>query len=219
MNLKNQALELYKTVFYEDDEHFAETFTNKYFENSCRFILKDGKMIAMLYLIDCTFKNGNQEYPAKYLYAAGVLPEYRKQGIMSKLLNDALAEENIIITKPANSNLFAFYEKFGFKVCAYKDELTKSFKNPTSTENYINKRKELLKNIPHIVLKDEEFSLKDLTLYADDNFIVAADPDTNEIKEYIQENKDLLNGKTPFAMWKHKNNNLPSRIYFGIAMD
>lgn len=219
MNLKNQALELYKTVFYEDDELFAETFTNKYFETSCRFILKDGKMVAMLYLLDCTFKNGNEEHPAKYLYAAATHPSYRGQGLMSNLINKVLIEEEIIITKPANETLFAFYEKFGFCVCAYKDELTKSFKNPTNTENYINKRKELLKNVPRIVLKDEEFSLKDLTLYADDNYIVASDPDTNEIKEYISKNEDPLNGKTPFAMWKHSVKSLPSKIYFGIAID
>ncbi|MBQ5910557.1 MAG: GNAT family N-acetyltransferase [Clostridia bacterium] len=219
MDLQQQALSLYKTVFYEDDAAFAEAFTNKFFEGSCRYILKDGKMVAMLYLIDATVKNGAEEYPAKYLYAAGVHPSYRGQGLMSHLINEAVKQEKIIITKPASESLFSFYKKFGFSVCAYKTEVSGAFQNEITTDAYINKRKELLKDVPHINLADEAFSLGGLTLYGDGSFIAAVDSDTGAVKEYVAKDEELLNGQQPFAMWLSTEEKLPKKVYFGIAMD
>ena len=218
MELKQQALALYKFVFYEDSADFAEVFTNKYFEKNCLYTLKDGKMVAMLYLLDCLVFDDEKTSGAKYLYAAATHPEYRKRGLMSNLMKKALAENEIIITKPANKELFPFYEKFGFTVCAFKDKKElKAMGSPITAEEYINYRDKLLGNVPHITLADEEFSLNGLQLYGNSDFVAALDPDDNSVKEYINKNENPLNDKTPFAMWNKKVQS--ERLYFGIAMD
>lgn len=214
MTLKEQALSLYKEVFSEDTEEFAEKFTNRYFDKCCRYKTENGKIVSMLYLLDCAVFDGEKTSAAKYLYAAATHLDFRGKGIMAKLINEALLEQEIIVTKPANKSLFSYYEKFGFKVCSFKDEIKESFKSEEkiSLNQYVALRKKLLKNTPHILLLDDEFTLDGFTLYGNDNYCAAVDRDTGEVKEYINEKN--REDKTPFAMATVQNN-----FYFGIAMD
>lgn len=214
MTLQEQALSLYKEVFSEDTEEFAEKFTNKYFDKCCRYKTVDGKIVSMLYLLDCSIFDGNKTKKAKYLYAAATHPDYRGKGLMAELINKAVKQEQNIVTKPATESLFSFYEKFGFKVCSFKDEIRKEFKKEETvdTKQYIKLRKELLKNIPHILLLDEEFTLDGLTLYGKETYCAAVDDETGEVKEYID--GKFRQDKTPFAMATTKES-----LYFGIAMD
>lgn len=215
MNFKEQALSLYKKVFHEDGEDFAKTFTDKYFDKCCRFIEKDGKIVSMLYLLDCKVFDGEATYSAFYLYAAATHPDYRNKGLMSKLISSVLKEDKVIITKPANDKLFSFYEKFGFAVCSFKDEIKKEFpkEETLNLEQYIELRKKLLINIPHIVLSDAEFALDSLNLFGNGVYVAAVDED-GKVKEYI--NQKVLKAEKPFAMW---NKNTGHNLYFGIAMD
>ena len=214
MTLKEQALSLYKEVFSEDSAEFAEAFTNRYFDKCCRYKLVDGKIVSMLYLLDCSVFDGEKTEKAKYLYAAATHPDFRGQGLMAELINSAVKQEHNIVTKPATEKLFSFYEKFGFKVCSFKDEIKKEFsrKEEININQYVSLRKELLKDTPHILLLDDEFTLDGLTLYGKDNYCAAVDSDTGEVKEYI--NHKNGQDKTPFAMATIQNN-----FYFGIAMD
>lgn len=215
MQKKEEALSLYQKVFAEDSAEFARTFTDKYFDMCCRYIERDGKIVSMLYLLDCKVFNGDETYHAFYLYAAATDPDYRNRGLMSELLNEVLKENKVIITKPANEKLFHFYEKFGFKTCSYKDKVKKKFgaEERLNTCQYINLRKKLLENIPHIMLNDEEFALEGLTLYGNGCYCAAIDED-GETKEYID--KNVSKSKKPFAMW---NKEINASFYFGIAMD
>lgn len=216
MDLKEQATSLYKTVFHEDGEDFAKTFTDKYFDDCCRYTVCDGKMVAMLYLLDCSVSSGQNRFSAYYLYAAATHPDYRGKGLMSSLINSVLEEGKIVITRPATKELFAFYEKFGFSVCSFKDKTEKEFasEDRLGINEYIKLRKKLLKNIPHIILTDQEFALGGLALYGNDTYCAAVDLETSIVKEYI--NHDVFRGTTPFAMWTAKND---KPVYFGIAMD
>ncbi len=215
MTLKEQALSLYKKVFHEDSEDFAKTFTDKYFDKSCRVIEKDGKIVSMLYLLDCKVFDGETTYSAFYLYAAATHPDYRNRGLMSKLISSVLKEDKVIVTKPANDELFSFYEKFGFTVCSYKDETKNRFPKTEAlnVKQYIALRKKLLLNIPHIILSDEEFTLDGLTLFGNGAYVAAVDED-GKVKEYI--NQKASKAQKPFAMWNKKADN---NLYFGIAMD
>lgn len=224
MSLKEQALNLYKKVFSEDSEEFARAFTQRYFDKCCRYSLLDGKMVGMLYLLDCTVCDRDKTYQAVYLYAAATLPEYRNRGVMTELINSVLNSENkTVITKPATKELFGFYEKFGFEVCSFKDDYPEKdfLKNDLiKTDEYISKREEILRNIPHITLSDTDFSLDGMKFYGNNAFIAAADCENGEIKEYIEKGVSLLNKTKPFAMWK-KNDETKhiNKIYFGMAMD
>lgn len=216
MTLKQQALSLYREVFPEDSEDFAKSFTDRYFDNCCRYTLSDGKLVSMLYLLDCNIFDGEKNYPAKYLYAAATHPEHRNKGLMSRLISSVLGEEKIIVTKPATKELFFFYEKFGFSVCSFKDYVQREFHSSErlNAEQYKTLRKELLKNIPHISLSDEKFTLDGFTFYGNDNYCAAVDPEDKIVKEYLSE--DAPHSKNPFAMWTLKNK---KPVYFGLAMD
>lgn len=215
MNFKEQALSLYKMVFCEDSEDFAKTFTDKYFDKFCRFIEKDGKIVSMLYLLDCKVFDGEATYSAFYLYAAATHPDYRNKGLMSKLISSVIKEDKVIVTKPANDELFSFYEKFGFTICSFKDEIKKEFPKTEelNVKQYIELRKQLLTNIPHIILSDEEFALDGLTLFGNGAYVAAVDED-GMVKEYI--NQKVSKAQKPFAMWNKKADN---SLYFGLAMD
>ena len=76
MTLKEQALSLYKEVFSEDTEEFAESFTNRYFDKYCRYKTENGKIVSMLYLLDCAVFDGEKTSAAKYLYAAATHPDF-----------------------------------------------------------------------------------------------------------------------------------------------
>lgn len=224
MNFKEQALALYKKVFNEDSDAFAKVFTDKYFDDCCRYILRDGKMLSMLYLIGCNVKCDGESYPAAYLYAAATDPEFRGQGLMGQLIKEAKEEcekeGKVLITKPATPDLFGYYGRFGFEVCSYlylSDlDIDKTFR--VSIKEYICFREKLLENTPHIDLNDMEFALSGFELYANDSFCAVYDGEEQKIKEYILKEEDKLSGDTAFAMWVSKNKPC-ERLYFGIAMD
>ncbi|MEE1026097.1 MAG: GNAT family N-acetyltransferase [Acutalibacteraceae bacterium] len=111
---------LYLLCFAEDTEEDAEflfkTVLSKA-ENVCEY--KDGKPIAMLFLMEANLISKDAEYPFFYLYAACTHPEYRGKGIMGRLLEKAkeVAIEKGkmgIFLKPANPSLFDFYKKSDF---------------------------------------------------------------------------------------------------------
>lgn len=80
----------------------------------------DGKIVSALYLIDCKLGGEN----AHYLCGAATLPEYRKRGIMSALieysLNDAKSRGDCFsVLLPANAELYRFYSAHGYRTsCA-----------------------------------------------------------------------------------------------------
>ena len=111
---------LYLLCFAEDTEEDAEflfkTVLSKA-ENVCEY--KDGKPIAMLFLMEANLISKDSEYPFFYLYAACTHPEHRSKGIMGRLLEKAKKVANDkgklgIFLKPANPSLFDFYKKSDF---------------------------------------------------------------------------------------------------------
>ncbi len=230
MTLKEQGKQLYKTAFPSDPNGFINDFFDRFFQKSCRFILKDGKIASMLFLLPCELKIKEKSYPAAYLYAAATLPEYRGQGLMSELIEQAKLETvekgTALITKPASESLYGYYAKFGFKTAFYSTacdlhDLPDNQKSLTIDE-YIAKREELLKDIPHIILKDMSFALSGLKLIGNTDFCAAVelDGDKVRVKEYLHRNNFVETAKTPFAMLiKPENISLAEKLYFGIAMD
>lgn len=102
---------MWKNIF-DDDDILVDEFFSVLFEERNTLIWKDNNVIAaMLYMIP--YKHG------VYLYALGTLPEYRKQGIMSKLIVKACDIQKKIGTTgiflvPSDITMDKFYEKFGF---------------------------------------------------------------------------------------------------------
>lgn len=224
---KKQALNVYMTAFPEDSKKFATDFINRFFKNCCRYIIKDGKLVSMLFLLDGSLENGEESYPVAYLYAAATLPLYRGQGLMSELIEKAKKETaekgKILITKPATESLYSYYERFGFERRIFKKEYSLSDipinGDKLSAEEYMNLRKQFLRELPHIELEDREYSLKGLTFFGNSCFCTAVDMAEGKVKEYLTA-EDPTDIETPFALLlSDKKTHLPERIYFGFAMD
>ena len=77
----------------------------------------DDSPVSMLHWFDAEFVNGNERRKAKYLYAGGSLPEFRKNGYYGSLIRYVCdyAKENgvALFGKPAHNGLIPYYAKFG----------------------------------------------------------------------------------------------------------
>lgn len=90
----------------EDIDYFLKNCKNK----TALGFFREEKIISMLFLVDCTVN----DITCKYIYAACTLKNYKKQGIMSKLLAFAECNFNSIVLVPADESLVEFYKKRGF---------------------------------------------------------------------------------------------------------
>ena len=100
---------------FEDKEEAVSLFLNDYKYKA--LVCKDEeKIVSALYLLSCKLDDKD----IYYIYAASTDINYRKQGIMGKLLYMAedVAKKNgiyAIALLPQNESLVSFYEKYGYK--------------------------------------------------------------------------------------------------------
>ena len=104
---------------FDDSEKAVELFFERN-KNICNaYLAAEGeKTAAAVYFINCAL-NGKK---AHYLCGAATLPEFRKRGIMSRLieyaLNDAESRGDVFsVLLPANRELYDFYGRLGYKPC------------------------------------------------------------------------------------------------------
>ena len=116
----NELKKLWLTCFEDSEEAVGIFFERNKNTYHAYVAVIDGKIISALYLIDC--KLGGE--CAHYLCGAATLPEYRKRGIMSALieysLNDAKSRgDRYSVLLPANAWLYRFYGSHGYRtVCS-----------------------------------------------------------------------------------------------------
>ncbi len=244
--MKEQVLSLYKTAFNDPDD-FTEDFIDRYFETSCRYTVKDGRVVSMLFLLDATMQKGEEMLCGKYLYAAATHPDFKGQGLMTDLIEKAKRETaekgEFLLTKPATETLFNFYKKFGFKTAVFsKDEqyrLTKKTKplKKLNKNDYLSKRAELLKEQAYITLSDTDYIYSFFTLFGNENTVCAVDltdeiPTVREFISLAEDGKDALllavgknkavfreQGDTPFAMIILPKGKEESLVNFSVAID
>ncbi len=121
----DELVSLWQEVFLDDEEYIRLLFRKLYYEIECFAFEDEGKIVASLYLLKGEIKYNDKTYFGRYLYAAATKKQYRKKGIMSKLINEAVeyTKENgldFICLLPANDKLYDYYFKFGFKSSMYK---------------------------------------------------------------------------------------------------
>lgn len=110
----NSCKRIYREAFGNDEPQFEERLFSLC-GNCLRVVLKDGRVVAMLFLLPCKLVTEGFEYNGHYIYAAATDKEYRKKGLMSALINNVRAENNgFLLLRPANEGLIEFYKKLGF---------------------------------------------------------------------------------------------------------
>lgn len=115
--------ELWKEAFGDTDAFLDTFFTKVYSRDRVRIQRTEGKISSALYFFTCEFNNKK----IAYLYAIATKKEFHNRGLCNALMRDTHAYLKAqgysgAILCPASESLFSFYEKMGYKTCAYVDE-------------------------------------------------------------------------------------------------
>ncbi len=128
------------TEAFGDSEEYICFFLDNCPEYDTVGYFSDGKLVSMFFML-----NGSiGDFRCKYLYAACTDLNYRKQGIMEKLISyvrDYYSDIGFdaIFLVPANDKLYLYYQKFGF-ISAFRksalslDNLSGSSEESTETD-------------------------------------------------------------------------------------
>ncbi len=113
-NQKTKAL--YQEVFYEDSQSFADYYYEEKAKDNQIYVAEDGENVcAMLHLNPYTLMVNGSEKESNYIVAVATKEEYRRQGLMRKLLTKAMRdmyEENHTFTflMPASERIYLPYD-------------------------------------------------------------------------------------------------------------
>ncbi len=125
---KRSLTELWHKVFGDSYDFIELIFKPQYDDGILCFAeLDEGRAVSSFYLLKNTLKFKNKFFDGYYLYAAATLPEYRKSGIMSRLIREAqdyCGKNNVdfISLVPSEESLYAYYSRFGFEKAMYRCE-------------------------------------------------------------------------------------------------
>ena len=128
-SMKSDLERLWRVCFGDSDEYIRYFFENRYVPENCLAFVDESvkRPVAMLHLLPIGISEDGGLIPSQYLYAACTRPDYRRQGIMRKLIEYAqkLGETRKLkytVTVPAEPRLFKYYERYGFEKC-YKHRI------------------------------------------------------------------------------------------------
>lgn len=130
---KPELFALWQEAFGDGEEDIQLCFDTVFTRENTVVAVSDGRTVSALYLIEAEIVHEGIAYKAYYVYAAATLMGFRRQGIMSGLLDYAcaLAKERgfcYLFLHPASEELYGYYEKCGFE--------TAFFKKPASLDEY-----------------------------------------------------------------------------------
>ena len=108
--------ELYREVFSTDSEGFVDYYYTEKIKNNQIYVMEDGeKIVGMLHLNPYILKVNGLEKETNYIVAVATKEEYRKQGIMRKLLTKALydmydANQTFTFLMPVAESIYLPYD-------------------------------------------------------------------------------------------------------------
>lgn len=106
--------------FGDTDEYLDFFFSRRFIPDNTLVALAGEKVVSQLFLLPATLRTQEDEMPVDYLFAAATHPDYRGQGVMSLLLDEARTicrQRGIdaIVLLPGNETLYGYYEKHGYE--------------------------------------------------------------------------------------------------------
>jgi hypothetical protein len=108
---------LWQTCFGDDEAYIDFFFTNRFTAETMLVIHRDGRPVSMASLLPATLTVGGAGVEAYYVYAVATLPEYRGQGLASRILSYAKEKFRrplLLQVENGSRELEGFYEKQGF---------------------------------------------------------------------------------------------------------
>lgn len=194
-----QLIELWEICF-GDERQYIESFF-KAFRATMKVCVAyfDGKIVSAIYCLPANVVYGKNAEKAWYLYAVSTLPEYRKKGYASALLEELKKEEDgiqcLILTPSSEVNRF-FYKKLGFIDGPYCKRFDFEYNNQPcgvtleerKDENIFEIREKRLKEVPHISWGEEHIKFA-----TDGNvFFAVADGKTVGYFHYEKDGNEIL---------------------------
>lgn len=125
----------------------------------------DDQPVSMLHWFDALFADGDDLLDAKFLYAGGSLPEYRKHGYYTALFHyvEEYAKNNncALFGKPVRRDIIPYYQKLGFEqdaslklVTVYPQIKETVGFSPVSPEDYNRMRDKAFSSHPYVKWSD-----------------------------------------------------------------
>ena len=110
-----EIIDLWQQCFH-DDSTYIEMYLDHRFEiENMLVIYEDSRPVSMASLLPVQVTIHGTKENARYVYAVGTLPAYRKKGYASEILRHALEKYGEpLILQPADRDLQEYYEKHGF---------------------------------------------------------------------------------------------------------
>ena len=183
--------EIWKVCFHDSDAYVRFFYREGFDGLEAAVYAVNDVPVSMLHWMDCRFVNGDEQRDAKFLYAGGTLPEYRKNGYYGTLFSyiTSLADQNgfAVFGKPASRELVPYYQQFGLepdaclrRVTVAPDERIELAFSPLTPEAYNRMRSRAFADRPHAEWPDRhvEFCMKENAFFGVRTLAVEMDGET-----------------------------------------
>ncbi len=213
---------------FGDPVEYINFFLNECPDYVCIADVEADDIVSMFFLLEGELAGEK----SKYLYAACTHTDFRKKGLMSKLINYAISYcknegYSSIFLVPANSELYSYYSKFGFipsfkkKVFKINKSEAKATKGCTTTDvkKILRLKKHLLNKVNGFNFTDDvsEYTIKEhlnnggeILLVEDDNVNTLVfyyfDGKSVVVKEFLTEQLDSYDCLYKFFSYKNREN-------------
>lgn len=125
---KNYVRKMWDEAFYQDSEEFRNFyFDRKYSHDNTYIYIENSKPVSSLQNLNYNLNFQGESFNISYISGACTFKSFRKKGYMSQLIKKTFRDNyknNIVFSSliPATSELFGYYEKFGYKIASYIDK-------------------------------------------------------------------------------------------------
>lgn len=108
-------IEIWSRCFGDDRAYIQLYLENRFEDENMLVIYQDNRPVSMASLLPVQVTVNGKKENARYVYAVATLPEYRNRGYASEIIKHAARRYNEpLILQPADRDLQAYYEKYGF---------------------------------------------------------------------------------------------------------
>ncbi len=118
-------MKLWRETFHDTEEYVTLLFDNYFHADNIACLTEGDKLKAALMAIPYTFKSKYGEIPAVYLCGLATRPEYRRLGLMTRLMDEILDRSKkggaaLAFLIPANDGLRRYYRDRGWSDAIYR---------------------------------------------------------------------------------------------------
>lgn len=235
--------QLWQTVFQDPGDYIEGFFVHAFSPDHCLYVSEDRKVAAMVHWLDMTCRGRK----IAYIYAVATRQMYRGRGYCRRLLDRAheiLARRGYAgaALVPQSEDLFAMYQKMGYRPCGGITRIFCSAGEPVSLtpltwqEWNIRRSKMLPPGSAELTEVPAAYLGAMASFWGNEDFLLAGVTENGVLHGIellgnteagpgilaalgCEEGSFLTPGSTPFAMYRCLDGVSPPPAYFGIAFD